>query len=100
MSTFLHLLSESDTAENMKTACSHLVCGKNDPGNFAVVSESFNSVSSEPFAYWLGESVRRVFNQLPVFGGIDRTTKHGFAIAHGLAALFVKPMKTSEGATK
>lgn len=81
MSTFLRLLSESDKAEALMAACNHLRQGQNDPRSFEVASGAFDSVPSKPFAYWVSESVRRVFHQLPAFEGTDRTTKQGLATA-------------------
>jgi hypothetical protein len=81
MSTFLRLLRESDKAEALMAACNRLRQGQNDPRSFEVASESFDSVPSKPFAYWVSESVRRVFNQLPAFEGAGRSTKQGLATA-------------------
>ena len=81
MSTFLRLLTESDKAEALMAACNHLRQGENDPRSFEVASESFDSVPSKPFAYWVSDSVRRLFNQLPAFEGAGRTTKQGLATA-------------------
>lgn len=78
---FLRLLSESDKAEALKAACNHLRHGENDPRSFEVAPESFDSVPSKPFAYWVSESVRRVFHQLPAFEGNGRNTKQGLATA-------------------
>ncbi|TNE93614.1 MAG: type II restriction endonuclease subunit M [Gammaproteobacteria bacterium] len=81
MSTFLRLLSESDKAEALKAACNHLRHGEADPRSFEVAPASFDSVPSKPFAYWVSESVRRVFHQLPAFEGNGRNTKQGLATA-------------------
>ena len=81
MSTFLRLLSETNKAKALMTACNHFRHGKNDSRSFEVASDSFGSVPSQPFAYWVGESVRRVFQRLPAFEGTGRTTKQGLATA-------------------
>ncbi|MBN3865697.1 type II restriction endonuclease subunit M, partial [Pseudomonas frederiksbergensis] len=81
MSTFLRLLKESDKAEALMAACNHLRQAENDSRSFEVASESFDWVPSKPFAYWVSESVRRVFHQLPAFEGTGRTTKQGLATA-------------------
>lgn len=78
---FLRLISESDKAEALKAACNHLRHGENDPRSFEVAPESFDSVPSKPFAYWVSESVRRVFHRLPAFEGNGRNTKQGLATA-------------------
>ena len=78
---FLRLLSESDKAEALKAACNHLRHGEADPRSFEVAPASFDSVPSKPFAYWVSESVRRVFHQLPAFEGNGRNTKQGLATA-------------------
>ena len=95
MSTFLRLLSESDKAEALKAACNHLRQGENDPRSFEVASESFDSVPSKPFAYWVSESVRRVFHQLPAFEGNGRNTKQGLATADDFR--FVRVWWESQG---
>lgn len=81
MSTFLRLLTENDKAEALMAACNHLRQGENDPRSFEVASESFDAVPSKPFAYWVSDSVRHLFNQLPAFEGAGRTTKQGLATA-------------------
>ncbi len=95
MSTFLRLLSESDKAEALKAACNHLRQGENDPRSFEVASESFDSVPSKPFAYWVSETVRRVFHQLPAFEENGRNTKQGLATADDFR--FVRVWWESQG---
>lgn len=97
MSMFLRLLSESDKAEALKAACNHLRHGENDPRSFEVAPESFDSVPSKPFAYWVSESVRRVFHQLPAFEGNGRNTKQGLATADDFR--FVRVWWESHGPT-
>ena len=79
MTTFLRLPSERDKAEALMAACHYLRHGENDPRSFGVALESFGSIPSKPFAYWIGESVRRVFHQLPAVEGAGRTIKQGLA---------------------
>ena len=64
MSTFLRLLSESDKAEALMVACSHLRQGENDFCCFEVASESFDPVPGKPFAYWVGDKVLSAFREL------------------------------------
>jgi len=81
MSVFLRLLSESDKAQALTTACNHLRQGKVDLRSFEVGAESFDAVPGKPFAYWVSDATRNVFHQIPAFDGPDRTTKQGLATA-------------------
>lgn len=77
MSTFLRLLSESDKAEALKAACNHLRQGENDPRSFEVASESFDSIPTKPFAYWVSEAVRSTFLKLTALDEAGKSVKVG-----------------------
>jgi hypothetical protein len=81
MSTFLRLLSESDKAEALASACASLRDGESDLRHFDVAPESFNAVPGKPFAYWVSEAVRGVFKRSSSFETSGRTAKQGLATA-------------------
>lgn len=67
MSSFLRLLSETDKAQALATACSRLRNGEAESRCFDVQPESFDAVPGKPFAYWVSEAVRATFRRLPPF---------------------------------
>jgi hypothetical protein len=81
MSQFLRLLSETDKAEALASACLSLRGGKSDPRHFDVAHESFNAVPGKPFAYWVSEAVRGVFKRSSSLETNGRTAKQGLATA-------------------
>ncbi|PZN80388.1 MAG: hypothetical protein DM484_09915 [Candidatus Methylumidiphilus alinenensis] len=64
MTTFLRLLAETDKATALQAACTQLRRGETDPRHFEVAPDSFNAVPGKPFAYWVSDSVRKLFNAL------------------------------------
>lgn len=81
MTTFLRLLADKDKATNLLSSCASLRAGVADVRVFQVVPESFRSVPGAPFAYWVRESVRQVFQRLPSFESDGRTARQGLATA-------------------
>src|SRR5690606_41260152 len=65
MSTFLRLLTESDKAEALVSACNHVRMGERDPRCFEVTAESFDLVPAKPFAYWAGQNALDAFGKFP-----------------------------------
>ncbi len=81
MSYFLRLLTESNKAEALSSACEHLRKDQQDPRIFGVEPSSFMAIPGEPFAYWASDSVRETFRRLPPFEGEDRSVRQGLATA-------------------
>lgn len=81
MTTFLRLLTDKDKANNLSASCIALRSGENDFRVFRVEPESFRAVPGSPFAYWVSEAVRQVYNQLPAFECEERTARQGLATA-------------------
>lgn len=81
MTTFLRLLADKEKATNLLTSCIAVRSGEDDFRVFQVEPESFRVVPGAPFAYWVSEAVRQVFNQLPAFECDERTARQGLATA-------------------
>ena len=81
MTQFLRLLSDTDKGQALASACARLRMGDDDPCIFDVEPESFDGVPGKSFAYWVSESVRRVFKRLNPFESDDRTARQGLATA-------------------
>ncbi len=75
--TFLRLLSDEDKA----TALEEAITNPEDERRFEVDPESFSMVPGTPFAYWVSDSIRRLFVELPPFESEGRTVKQGLATA-------------------
>ena len=75
---FLRLLAGDDKARAMAQAIDGVRDGAADgPAVHLADPESFHQVPTSPFAYWVSENVRRLFTELPPFGGEERTIKQG-----------------------
>jgi hypothetical protein len=80
--SFLRLLRHEDKAEAMAAAIAALREGRAlPPVVYTVDPASFRQVPGSPFAYWVGERIRRLFAELPPFEGEGRTVKQGLATA-------------------
>ncbi len=81
MTHFLRLLTESDKAQALATACGRLRQGESDPCHFDVAAESFDAVPGKPFAYWVSDAVRDVFKQQSSLEDGERTARQGLTTA-------------------
>jgi hypothetical protein len=61
MTIFLRLLDDEDKSRRLKTSCNAVRYGAPDGGVFQVEPEAFRLIPGAPFAYWVGDSVRRLF---------------------------------------
>ena len=77
MSQFLRLLSETDKAQALLTTCTNLRRGEPEARNFDVAPESFDAVPGKPFAYWVSDAVRSLFQKLPQFESNGRQAQVG-----------------------
>lgn len=67
MSLFLRLLGDEDKGAALEAAIRSVVAGELDGRVFVVEPDSFEQVPGAPFAYWVSEATRRVFQALPAF---------------------------------
>ncbi|WP_175704191.1 type II restriction endonuclease subunit M [Burkholderia ambifaria] len=81
MSHFFRLSSEDDKAQALAEVCANLRQGVVDARWFEVAPESFDAVPGKPFAYWVSETVRRVFRESSSFEGNGRAVRQGLATA-------------------
>jgi len=81
MSFFLRLIEDSDRANGLWDLCNAVRNGKEDPRYFEVDPESFEKVPGKPFAYWISEQVREIFEIFPPFESDGRIVKQGLATA-------------------
>lgn len=77
MSWFLRLLNESDKAEALKSACTNIRIGVNDSRAFSINPNAFDAVPGKPFAYWVSQSIRQVFEQFPSLQNANRVAAIG-----------------------
>ena len=76
-SVFLRVLADDDKASALRRA----IGSGRDDSRFEVEAETFKTVHGSPFAYWVVEEVRRLFQTLPQFESHERTAKQGLATA-------------------
>lgn len=80
MTIFFRLLDDDDKGTALQEAVAALPQNPTTEA-FAVNPESFEQVPGAPFAYWVGEKIRRCFEQLDNLEGEFRTAKQGVATA-------------------
>ncbi|HCU2497529.1 BREX-1 system adenine-specific DNA-methyltransferase PglX [Pseudomonas aeruginosa] len=81
MTTFVRLLADKDKASNLLASCSALRAGVDDIRAFEVAPNSFRAIPGAPFAYWVSEAVRSIFEELPAFEASGRAVRQGMATA-------------------
>jgi hypothetical protein len=77
MTTFLRLLADRDKENNLLASCTTLRSGIADARVFEVMPDSFRALPGAPFAYWVSEAVRQLFQKLPPFHGNGTHAQHG-----------------------
>ncbi|MBP6809243.1 MAG: hypothetical protein KA125_13300, partial [Chromatiaceae bacterium] len=77
MSLFLRLLGEEHKGAGLEAAIRSVAAGELDGRVFVVEPDSFEQVPGAPFAYWVSEATRRVFQALPAFEQGDRYARRG-----------------------
>lgn len=77
MSQFLRLLSESDKAGALWDVSQRLRAGAADTRVFDIPPDAFDAVPGKPFAYWVSDAVRQVFDKLPALEANGRSAQHG-----------------------
>jgi hypothetical protein len=75
---FLRLLDAEDKGQALRAAVG---TRGPEPGRYDVDPATFVEVPRSPFAYWVSESVRRIFSDHEAFGSNGRMTRQGLATA-------------------
>src|SRR5262245_4492517 len=78
---FLRVLEAEDKATALLEA-SHALDGDNRLRRFHVPTIAFASVPGSPFAYWISDSVRAIFTQLPAFEGNGCIARKGLTTSN------------------
>jgi hypothetical protein len=81
MTVFLRLLADKDKAIALQVVSSAVRDGLADSRLFEVRPDSFDAVPGKPFAYWVSEAVRKLFQILPPFESEMRSVRQGLATA-------------------
>ena len=81
MTTFVRLLADKDKASTLLASCAALRAGLGDIRAFEVAPNSFRAIPGAPFAYWVSEAVRSIFEELPTFEASGRAVRQGMATA-------------------
>jgi hypothetical protein len=79
--TAIRLLDANEPAGPLLEAVRNIAEGQLNNSTYLVESGSFRQVPNAPFAYWVSENIRNLFNELPAFEGDGRTVKQGLASA-------------------
>ena len=81
MSHFLRLIEENDRAAALHDLCHSVRAGRVDRRYHFVDPKSFEKVPGKPFAYWISDQVRDLFEVFPQFESDGRIVKQGLATA-------------------
>jgi hypothetical protein len=77
--TFIRLLKDPDRAKGLSAAISADRAGVDDQRIFAVRPSDFNAIPRAPVAYWMSQSIRRLFTDLPQLEGAAADARQGLA---------------------
>jgi len=78
MTTFLRLLKDTDKVSALESSIRSYAQGAPDPERtFRVDPDKFRKVPNTPFAYWVDDSIRDLFQKLPPFESDGRTVRVG-----------------------
>jgi len=76
---YIRLLRDTDRPTGLANAVAADRQGDRDRRVFRVAGKSFAAVPGTPMAYWMGESIRRLFTDLPALEGNGREARQGLA---------------------
>lgn len=68
-SVFIRLLKDVDKASNLTEAIARERAGSRDTRTYRLDASDFRSVPGAPLAYWMADSLRRLFTELPQLEG-------------------------------
>ena len=77
MTTFIRLINQIDKESRLREAISN----PKSFDRFEVDHESFKRIPGAPFAYWVSDKIRTLFEELPKFENDHQTVKQGLATA-------------------
>lgn len=79
--TFFRIIQDNNKPQSLLNICSQFHSSIDDQKIFNINSNSFLSIPSSPFAYWIKSSIRNIFNRMNSFENEFRTAKQGLATA-------------------
>ncbi|MFN3256263.1 MAG: Eco57I restriction-modification methylase domain-containing protein [Ilumatobacter sp.] len=79
--TFIRLLKETDRPIGLRDAASARRSERPDERVFEVELRDLRAIPGSPLAYWAGDSIRRLFEQLPALEGSGGNARQGLASA-------------------
>lgn len=69
VATFIRLLRDRDRESALASTVAAAAAGKDDDHIYRVALRDFGAVPTKPFAYWMSDSIRRLFRELPSLEG-------------------------------
>jgi len=76
---YIRLLKDADRPRGVADAIAADRRGEDDRRVFRVPSDDFAAIPGSPMAYWMGESIRRLFTDLPRLEGTGGEARQGLA---------------------
>lgn len=77
MTVFLRLLGEEDKNTTLRGIVAAVNDGRTDPRVYTPNPKSFEKVPGTPFAYWVSENIRELFQKFPPFESDERSVRVG-----------------------
>ena len=77
--TFIRLLRDRDRESALSTAITSSLGGVEDKRIYRVAQREFDAVPSKPMAYWMTDSIRRLWDNLPAIEGHGADARQGLA---------------------
>jgi hypothetical protein len=79
---YIRLLKDADRPSGLAAAVKADRLGSNDRRVFRVATADFAAIGGSPMAYWMGDSIRRLFKDLPPLDGNGAAVRQGLATGH------------------
>lgn len=77
MIDFIRFHSDINKQDALRSACSNLRNGLQEPRHFAVSDQAFDPIPGKPFAYWVSKAIRETFTRMPPFESDGRKVRVG-----------------------
>lgn len=77
MTIFLRLLEDKEKDSSLTVVCNAVRSDTSEPRIFEINHALFDSVPGKPFAYWVSENIRQMFQKYPSLEGEKSTARKG-----------------------
>jgi hypothetical protein len=79
IATFIRLLRDRHREKALSSVAAAVAAGQDDPRVYRVRLREFDAIPSKPFAYWMTDSIRRLFRELPALEANGAEARQGLS---------------------